>query len=360
MGKDAARLLGAIPLFAGIEEDGLEGIARILQPVSFAGGAPVVRQGQPADGAYLIESGSAHVITALPGGGEMSVASLGPGSVLGEMALLESGIRSATVIAHTPISAYFIERDGFRMLLSQRNRAAFTLQNRITLLLCQRLRELNAKVAASDSKEGGRVAAAGPAAAMESAAVSPLKASGAGNFDWRAFLPVLPLFRRFSATDLDEFAAMTRVLELARGQALFQPGDAGGACYLVVRGAIELAGARNGQRHRIGILGPGRLCGILAAIEEQPHSMGARGREDAVLLEIGKGAFSRLFKGDDRVAARFQEVISQELLQALARTNNHLTRLVSQARIRGGHQEGRQADELQRALADQDFRSAAG
>jgi len=187
-----------------------------------------------------------------------------------------------------------------------------------------------------------------------------LKASGAGNFDWRAFLPVLPLFRRFSATDLDEFAAMTRVLELARGQALFQPGDAGGACYLVVRGAIELAGARNGQRHRIGILGPGRLCGILAAIEEQPHSMGARGREDAVLLEIGKGAFSRLFKGDDRVAARFQEVISQELLQALARTNNHLTRLVSQARIRGGHQEGRQADELQRALADQDFRSAAG
>ena len=358
MGKDAARLLGAIPLFAGIDEDGLEGIARIFQPVSFAAAASLVRQGQPADGAYLIESGSADVITALPGGGEMTVAALGPGSVLGEMALLESGIRSATVIARAPVSGYFIERDGFRMLLSQRNRAAFTLQNRITLLLCRRLRELNAKVAASDSGEGARGEPARPAA--ESAEAAPAPKGAAPTFDWRAFLPVLPLFRRFGAADLDAFAAAARALRLARGQALFERGDAGGACYVVVRGAIELTGTRNGQRHRIGILGPGRLCGILAAIEEQPHSMSAGAREDTVVLEVGKAAFDSLFRGDDRVAARFQEAINQELLQALARTNNHLTRLVSQARIRGGRQESRKADDLQRALADQDFRPAGG
>ena len=83
-------------------------------------------------------------------------------------------------------------------------------------------------------------------------------------------------------------------------------------------------------------------------------------RENAVLLEIGKDAFARLFNGDDRLAARFQEVINQELLQALARTNNHLTRLVSQARIRGGRQEVRKADELQRALGSLDCRAACG
>ena len=53
-------------------------------------------------------------------------------------------------------------------------------------------------------------------------------------------------------------------MELARGHVLFGPGDPSDACYLVVRGAIEIAGARNGQRHRIGVLGPGRLCGTLA------------------------------------------------------------------------------------------------
>ena len=353
MEKAAASLFGAIPLFAGIEAEGLEGIARIFQPVSFAAGAPLVRQGQPADGAYILESGAAEVITALPGGGEANVAALGAGSVLGEMALLESGIRSATVIARAPVASYFIERDGFRMLLSQRNRAAFVLQNRITLTLCRRLRELNARIVAHET-----AGTAPPSAVVERDRGAGSPARGPCTFDWRPFLPLLPIFRRYNAADLDAFVEAVEVVELARGQPLFRDGDDGGTCYVVVRGAIEITGARDGQRHRIGILGPGRLCGILAAIEEQPHSMSAAVRENAVLLEIGKSSFARLFKGDDRKAARFQEVISRELLQALARTNNHLTRLVSQARIRGGRREKKRADELQRALGEQEIRPA--
>ena len=74
------------------------------------------------------------------------------------------------------------------------------------------------------------------------------------------------------------------------------------------------------------------------------------------MLEISAPAFERLFRGSDRLAARFQETVNQELLQALARTNNHLTRLISQARIRGGRQEQKQVEELQQALGAQDCR----
>jgi CRP-like cAMP-binding protein len=237
------------------------------------------------------------------------------------------------------------------MLLSQRNAAAFTIQNRITLTLCERLRQLNEKVVEAD----GAAPAAPPLAARASAA-QPRR--GGSPFDWRAFLPVLPLFRRYGAAELAEFAGAVEVIELARGQPLFAQGEAADACHVVVRGALEITGARNGRRHRIGVLGPGRLCGILAMIERAPHSMSAAARENAVLLEIGEETFARLFRGDDRLAARFQEVVSQELLQALARTNNHLTRLVSQARIRGGRQAARQAEALERALGAQDCRPA--
>ena len=125
-----------------------------------------------------------------------------------------------------------------------------------------------------------------------------------------------------------------------------------------MRGAVEIANARNGRRHRIGILGPGRLCGVLALIEGQPHSMSAVAREHATLLELDRAAFDRLFSGSDRLAGRFQDAINQELLQALARTNNHLTRLISQARIRGGAP-APEVEELQRALCTQDCRSAS-
>jgi CRP-like cAMP-binding protein len=345
------KLIGEIPLFADIERPELEGFLRIFQPVSFAAGAPLVRQGQPADGAYIIESGEADVATVLPGGGTAAVATLGPGSVLGEMALLESGVRSATVVARSAVAGHFIERDGFRMLLAQRNRAAFTIQARIARTLCGRLRELNTKIVADEAS------GAAPPAMAERAPAGPPRRD-ALSFDWKGFLPLLPFFRRCGHDEVRQFAGLAQPAEFARGHVLFRQGDPSAACYLVVRGAIEIAGSRNGQRHRIGILGPGRLCGTLALIEGEPHSMDATVRESALLLEIGKPAFGRLFEGDDRLAARFQEAINQELLQALARTNNHLTRLVSQARIRGGRQERKQAEEIREALGRQDLRPA--
>ncbi|HXF65370.1 MAG TPA: cyclic nucleotide-binding domain-containing protein [Burkholderiales bacterium] len=344
------RLIGSCPLFAGLEPAALAGLAAALEPAAFEPGEAIMRQGQAAEGAFIIESGKAGVITALPGGGEAEIAEAGPGTVLGEMALLERGVRSATVIARTPVRGCFIERESFRLLLVQRNRAAFTVQHRITLELCRRLRALNAKVVAHSELEGGAPAAA------QAPAAPPQR--GRCSFDYRAFLPALPIFRRFSAADIGELAALAEVLEVGRGQPLFGAGEEGRACYLVVRGALELCGERDGRRHRVAILGPGRLCGVLALIEGRQHSMGAAARENSTLLEIGKQAFDRLSLGSDRLAAKFQEAINCELLQALARTNNSLTRLISQARIRGGRRGRQAAEELQRALTEQDCRAA--
>ena len=343
--------IGGIPLFAGLGQGELGDIVRIFERVTFEPGACLVRQGHPADSAFILESGAADVITALPGGGEAKVAQLGPGSVLGEMALLESGVRSATVIASSALAGHFIERDSFRMLLAQRNQAAFAIQGRIIRTLCQRLRELNAKIVSYDLPGNA-------APAIEEQGGERAPARGRASFDWRAFLPVLPVFRRFSAVEIAEFADMAEAMEAGRGQALFRQGEASCACYIVVRGAIEITGARNGRRHRIGILGPGKLCGILALIEGQPHSMSAIVRERAMLLEIGKATFDKLLSGKGRVSARFQDAINQELLQALARTNNHLTRLISQARIRDGLLKKNDVAELERALGTQDCRAA--
>lgn len=348
MDQAAEGLIRTIPLFAGIEPAELGNILRIFQPVSFANGARLVRQGQPADGAYIIESGSADVITALPGGGEVTVTSLGPGSMLGEMALLDRGVRSATVVARAPVSGYLIERDGFRMLLAHRDRAAFLIQGRITRMLCGRLRELNTRIVAADAPESAAPPLSGQTA--EPAGVR----RGQCPFNYRAFLPLLPVFRQFSPVELEEFTKRTEVLDLDRGQILFQQGDAAKCGYVVVRGALEILHAEKARRHRIGVLGPGRLCGIIALIAGEAHSMSATARERSTLLEFPGSAFDALFSGSDRVSARFQDAVNRELLQSLARTIVHLTRLISQARIRGGRREKKQERELQRALGSQD------
>lgn len=54
------------------------------------------------------------------------------------------------------------------------------------------------------------------------------------------------------------------------------------------------------------------------------------------------------------LAMNFQAAISLEPRQSPARASMHLTRLISQARIRGGRQERRGAEELQQALGARD------
>jgi len=340
-----------MPLFSALDTGGIEDLLHILKAVEFAAGTPLVRQGQPADGAYLLASGHAEALTALPGGGQTPVAQLGPGSVIGEMALLDRAVRSATVVARNAVCGWFIERDAFRIMLARRDRGAALLHTRITRTLAQRLRELNARIVAT-----GPDASAHPLGERTTSS-SPLR-RGECSFDYRAFLPVLPAFTGFHAEDIDDLVKHTHVIEIERGRTLFQQGDPGAAAYIVVRGAIEIDHATAKQRQRIGILGPGRLCGILALIEGHAHSLTATARENSVVLEMDKSTLDALFLGESRTASRFRDAIDRELLQALARTNNHLTRLISQARIRGGRRDTTRANALQCALASTEYRAA--
>ncbi len=342
-----AELIRSIPLFAGLDAARLEPILRISQRASFSPGARVVRQGEAADSAFILESGTVEVITTLPGGGQLTVAELGPGSILGEMALLENAVRSATVIARTASSGCFIERETFRMLLAQRDDTAFEIQHRITRTLCRRLCDLNARIVEASGPE---TEAAAPAGGTQDAQAQ----RRAPGFDWRSFLPLLPLFRRFRADELDELADAVTVFALESGAPIFTEGAPADSGFVVVRGALEILRGERGRLRRIGVLGPGRMCGVLALIEGDSHSMTARARERTVLMEIGRELFERLYCGRDRLAAKFQDGVNQELLQALARTNNQLTRLISQARIRSRRGKRAEVKALEQALTSQD------
>ena len=342
-----AALISSIPLFAGLSRGEIDGVLGISRRLAFAPGMPLMRQGQPADGVFIVDAGTAEVMTALPGGGDLAVASVGPGSVLGEMALLDAGVRSATVVARTPVTGHWIDRDGFRMLLAQRNTAVFTLQGRITLALCRRLRELNARVVAHEA----------PLDRLQdlSAARSPGIQRGACSFDYRAFLPVLPPFRGLDADDVAALTAHTEVLDAPRGAVLAEQGTASAACYVVIRGALEVSTMHEGGRYRIGILGPGRFCGHIGLIDGVAHSTTIIAREHATLLEFTKAEFDRLYNGHERISARFRDAINRNLLEALAHTNNQLTRIISQARIRGrGTHAAGEIEDLDRMLATQD------
>jgi CRP-like cAMP-binding protein len=322
-----------------------EKLVSIARALAFAKGARLVRQGEPSRGAFLIRAGSVEAQVALPGGGMLTVAELGPDEMFGEMALIERGVCSATVMARSDVEAWFIERDDFRAMVASRDSAALELQRDITRVLAAKLRALNAKVRSHGAAED-RPARAAPKA--------DLSAAKAPAFDWAEYLPLLRFFEGFERAEITDVAAIGRAIELARGAWLFAPGDAPGSCFLVVRGAVEIVSRLNGLERRVAVSGPGELVGYLAVLEGGAHAAAARVRERACLLELPAAHFVALYHGSSAVSVKVQHAIHASLLRSLARTNNLLSRLISHARLAAAP---RQAVELETALHGQLWRA---
>jgi CRP/FNR family transcriptional regulator, cyclic AMP receptor protein len=90
--------LRAVPLFASMEEADLRRIATFASEDSVPAGAMVIREGDYSNEMVAIESGTADVIQ-----GGRTVAALGPGDVFGEIGVLEHEMRTASIVAGSPM-----------------------------------------------------------------------------------------------------------------------------------------------------------------------------------------------------------------------------------------------------------------
>jgi CRP-like cAMP-binding protein len=317
----------------------------VARPVSHKKGERLVRHGDPSRGAYVLKDGAAEATVRLPGGETLSVAKFGAGGVFGEMALIERGTCTATVTASDNLSGWFIERDDFRSLVAQRVPAALRVQHALTLVLSDKLRQLNAKVldvAAQEDKPARKVGFGDPLAKVARLA----KAS----FDFRPFLANLPIFEGWDAEEIDEIIAVAGILELPRGQKIFASGQPSSACFIVVRGAVKIRAQHAERERRMAVLGPGQLLGYMSALEKSAHGSDAVVREDALLLEIPARQFETLYFGSSSASTKLHRVIQKSLLTSLGQTNRHLTRLISQAKLRGAEKE---SVELEKAYGGQ-------
>lgn len=318
----------------------------VARPIRHSKGERLLRYGDPSRGAYILSKGAAEASVLLPGGEKLAVATLEAGAVFGETALVERGTCTATVTAADALEGWFIERDDFRSLVSQRGTAALRIQHALTREISRKLRALNAKVmevpAPEDRPESGSEPDSDPLAAVKRLEEAP--------FDLWPFLPHLAVFEGFDPGEIAAIVSVCSLLELPPGHAVFRLGHASTACFIVVRGAVEIRARHAMRERRIAVLGPGQLVGYMSALERGSHGSDAIVREPALLLEIPRSAFEKLYFGASATSTKLHRVIQRSLLDSLGQTNRSLTRLISLARLRGAAEEG---DELEKAYGGQ-------
>jgi len=137
-----AELLARVPLLSGLEEPELERIAQVAIPRSFPKGARVFHEGDESDACYVIRDGEVRVTREHSDGRAIALATLGPGELFGELAMLDGGVRSASVEALTDVDLLALSAADMRGLL-QRN-AEITAK--LVVALTRRLRETNERI----------------------------------------------------------------------------------------------------------------------------------------------------------------------------------------------------------------------
>lgn len=129
--------LRKIPMFSACSDRELALLGRLVEQFDFPEGAHLVEEGRPGHEFFVIVSGRARVTRR----GE-TVAELGPGDAFGELALLDTAPRNATVTADTAMCVATLGNREFAGALAD----IPSLSRKVMVGMARRLHELDARV----------------------------------------------------------------------------------------------------------------------------------------------------------------------------------------------------------------------
>ena len=217
---------------------------REMRRLEFPAGYELIRQGDLGDQAWLVEKGQLEVVQATAQGSRV-LAQIGPGAIVGEMALIDNGLRTASVVSVTDVVCVELSRDVFAQLLKQcQPLAAYLLESLV--------------------------------AAIRRAYGLPQEERALGGSDIRSV--------RSNAKVLDR-----RVYP--EGYRFFSQDDAGTSAFLIQSGRVSIVRSEDNRLRELAQLGPGRIFGELALIKAAPRLATAFALERTVCEIIRKEQF---------------------------------------------------------------------
>ncbi len=215
---------------------------------ALAPGEVLVEAGTEARELAVVVEGTLRVDLVTPDGTTASIAELGAGSIVGEMALLLGGRRTAAVTATTPAMVLDLSAEGFGRLLAGAPDVGLELTERAT----KRLRESQVASHLTD------------------------------------------LFGEIPAPILDDLRDTVEHVTVRAGQSVFDAGDPADAAYVVLAGRLRTSPADLQPASVLVEHGPGELVGDQALLDDAPRVATVTAVRDTALARLPRTAFDAL------------------------------------------------------------------
>jgi sulfate permease, SulP family len=134
--------LGEVPLLGDFSGDQIDALRSWLEPVAWPAGHVIFRSGEPGSTLYLVTRGraSVHIVH---GEGDIRLVTFAPGAIVGELALLDRGLRSATVTVDEDLTGFALSAAAFDGLCQKQPDIAIKLLAALGHELSVRIRYAN-------------------------------------------------------------------------------------------------------------------------------------------------------------------------------------------------------------------------
>jgi CRP-like cAMP-binding protein len=265
-------------------------------------GEEVARQGSRGDCLFVLVEGELAVVRALPGDEEKLLATAKPGMLLGEIAVLDRGARSASLRATRPSVLREIGLGAFEALTLHGGDIGWRILRAVAASVHERLaatRRIEGAVTHSARSAGAKLQWSSPA-------------SGAV-----AVLESLPAFEALDARDWEAMLPQMGVCEIERGADLVLPDASSAGAVIVLRGGLSpWLPDGTGPELTVPAAGPGGFVEYAAALGMPPDLRRWRARSPARLLRLDAGLFAQ----ENALASRLLYALSRSLATALRRS----------------------------------------
>jgi len=141
---EAAYLLRAPTALMQLDEAEALTVVRFMQPIRYRAGTTIIRQGETTDTGFmvLVLDGEITVESLVPSRVEpVTVNVVGPGSLIGEMSLVDGAARSASCTASTDVRCAVLDRQALEALIAEQPATAAKLMTAVAQRLAERLRD---------------------------------------------------------------------------------------------------------------------------------------------------------------------------------------------------------------------------
>ncbi|KAI9094618.1 cyclic nucleotide-binding-like protein [Phlyctochytrium arcticum] len=305
-------ILMSFPLFAEFPQEVLMRLARYSYEMRRAAGQPIITKGDMGAEIFFIEEGQADVMTQLPDGAEVPLATLNASQFFGELGVLFDNPRSATVQARTDC----------RLLVLTKQKIDEVLQN---FPDCER----RVRQFAEDKATWWNA--------------QSYKQGFGGEFITniaKKDISKIPIFAEASDDFLDQLGMSVTSEMFPAEQIIIATGDDSDCIFFIIRGAVQVLGPNNEVHAE---MSAGSFFGEVGIILNMKRTASIKAKEDSYLLKLTKESLTRVQDLFPAMKQKIQEAVEDRyaLYKGRAQASN---KTPEQFHMEVGHQQLNKVD----------------